>query len=313
MPGGRLTLTSNTPVLKSQVTGATTIYYTMFIHDIIPIYDGAAWSATTFTELSNVTTASSSGSAGPAAVTTNSNYDLFVWNNSSTITLTRGPAWTSDTGRGTGAGTTELQRINGIWTNKIAITNGPAANKGTYVGTVRSDGSSQINFDLGSASAGGGAGIIGLWNMYNRVDYRASVFDNNSSWTYGTAFTPQSVDASNTNRVSYIVGLDEEAISAKYGCLILPRSEASTEHKGFIGVGYDSTTTFSGVVGIHTFQTTALGQGGCRSYVEGNLRRSSGLGYHYIQALEDTNTTTCTFYGSNPGYQAGGLFVEGRF
>ena len=41
---------------------------------------------------------------------------------------------------GTGSGTSELQRVQGFWTNKQAITNGPGANLGTYVGTIRTDG-----------------------------------------------------------------------------------------------------------------------------------------------------------------------------
>lgn len=44
--------------------------------------------------------------------------------------------------RGTGAGSSELQQILGVWTNKVAITDGPRANKGTFVGTIRSNGSS---------------------------------------------------------------------------------------------------------------------------------------------------------------------------
>ena len=99
--------------------------------------------------ISDVTTTKS-----PAAATTNSNYDLFVWNDGGTYRCTRGPAWSSDTARGTGAGTTELQLLNGILTNKNAITNGPAANKGTYVGTVRTNGSSQVDFQLAGMGTG---------------------------------------------------------------------------------------------------------------------------------------------------------------
>ena len=144
LPQGRLTLVTATPVMTSNQTGKTTLYYTPYRGATIPIYDGSKWTHMVFSELSNITTNSSTGNAGPAAVTTNSNYDLFVWNNSGTLTLTRGPAWSSDTSRGTGAGTTQLTMVNGIWTNTVAITNGPGAGLGTYVGTVRSDGSSQI-------------------------------------------------------------------------------------------------------------------------------------------------------------------------
>ena len=105
-PQGRLTLVTATSVMTSDQSGKTTIYYTPYNGDLVPIYNGTTLLATPFTELSNVTTESSTGNAGPAAVANNSNYDLFVWNNGSTVTLTRGPPWTSDTSRGSGVGTT---------------------------------------------------------------------------------------------------------------------------------------------------------------------------------------------------------------
>src|SRR5690242_11025969 len=89
--GGRLTLTTATPVLTSTVTGSTSIFYTPYNGNIIPIYDGTAFVPTAFTELTNTTT---DATTNPAAVTTNACYDLFVWSNSGTPTLSRGPAWT---------------------------------------------------------------------------------------------------------------------------------------------------------------------------------------------------------------------------
>lgn len=51
-PGGRLTLTSGTPVTTSDVTGATTIYYTPYVHDIIVLWDGTRWVPIQFIETS---------------------------------------------------------------------------------------------------------------------------------------------------------------------------------------------------------------------------------------------------------------------
>ena len=87
-PQGRLTLATATPVMTSAQTGKTTLYYTPYLGSTVPIYDGTNWSHARFSELSNITTNSSTGSAGPAAVTTNSNYDLFVWSSGGTLTLT---------------------------------------------------------------------------------------------------------------------------------------------------------------------------------------------------------------------------------
>lgn len=68
---GRLTLTSGVAVLTGDVSGASTIYFTPYGGQLVPIYDGTRWSMRVFAELSNITTNSSTGKAGPAAVTTN--------------------------------------------------------------------------------------------------------------------------------------------------------------------------------------------------------------------------------------------------
>lgn len=284
-PQGRLSLTSGTAVTTTDVTGAATIYFALYGGDLIPITtDGITFKTTTFTELSNITTNSATGSAGPAAVTTNSNYDLFVWSNSGTITLTRGPLWTSDTGRGTGAGTTELQTVHGVWTNKIAITNGPAANRGTYVGTVRSDGSSQINDSLAKRH---------VWNMYNRRLRPMLVLEATSSWTYSTA-TWRQMNGSTANQLDIVRGLDEDAVSASVRMLTL-NSTASKRHV-ICGVGIDSTTAFA---------SGCLPQyGGVDNTIEFALGATysglPGLGRHYVSALEQgSGADTQTWYGTN--------------
>jgi hypothetical protein len=242
-PQGRLTLASGSPVMTSDQTAATTIYYTPYVGNQVPVWDGTQFNALTFTELSNITTNSSSGNAGPAAVTTNSNYDLFVWSNGGNATLTRGPAWTTSAApanRGTGVGTTELTRIKGVWVNARAITNGPAANMGTYVGTVSSDGSSQINWKAGGVSAGGTAAILGVWNAYNRVVASGSIGDNTNSWIYaGTTWHP--ARSQTTMRASFLQGLQEDYFSARYIGL------AATVGTGdaFVGVGFNNVSAAS--------------------------------------------------------------------
>lgn len=51
-PGGRLTLTTGVPITTSDVTGASTIYYTPCESDVIPLWDGNDWVPTQFTERS---------------------------------------------------------------------------------------------------------------------------------------------------------------------------------------------------------------------------------------------------------------------
>jgi len=51
-PGGRLTLTSGTPVTTSDVTAATSVYYTPYVGNKISLYNGWEWIFHEFSELS---------------------------------------------------------------------------------------------------------------------------------------------------------------------------------------------------------------------------------------------------------------------
>ena len=182
-PQGRLTLQTLTPVMTTTQSAKTTTFYTPYCGNQVPIYNGTTMTMTAFAELSNLTTATSVDNAGPAAVAANSNYDLFVWNNAGTMRLTRGPAWTNLTTRSAG---TALVMVNGILLNNAAITNGPAASRGTYVGTVTSNASSQLNWIYGALAANGTAGLFGVWNAYNRVLVASFTGDNTDSWSYSS-------------------------------------------------------------------------------------------------------------------------------
>lgn len=283
LPQGRLTLTSNTPVMTTTASAFTTIRYTPYLGTLVPVWNGRSFDMLDIvSELNNVTTATAVGFAGPAAVTTNSNYDLFVWGNG---ILTRGPAWSSDTARGTGAGTTELVRVKGVLVNAYAITNGPPAQRGTYVGTVRSNGSSQIDFIFGASASGGTAGFFGVWNMYNRVNASSITQDSTASWAYSTA-SWRAADNSSAMRCSFILGVNEEPIVADYRC-----GMSTSSSGGQVGVGLDSTTAlasgassaWSGVSGATT-SASALYAG------------YGGLGFHYASAIE-YGGTGMTFYG----------------
>jgi hypothetical protein len=270
--------------MASSVAAATTVYYTPALGNQIPIYDGTRFVPTTFAEVSQATTDTTKS---PAAVTTNSNYDVFVWNDSGTVRATRGPAWSSSTARGTGAGTTELQLLNGIYTNKNAITNGPAANRGTYVGTIRSNGTSTIDYILG---AQGTAAVLGVWNNYNRVQVSTSVSDATASWTYSTATIRQS-RASAVNQVSFVSGLSEECLLASVNQAFgLAASVGATCQ---VGLALDSTTVFDKYNNANNNAATALTLG-----VAVNHTYLPQIGYHYISMNETGDgTTTTTFVG----------------
>lgn len=280
---GRLTLTSATPVMTSDVSASTSIFYALYTGNKIALYDGTSWVNTTFTELTNTTT---DNTKNPAAVANNSNYDLFVWNDAGTLRLGRGPAWTSDTARGTGAGTTELERVNGILVNKIAITNGPAAQRGRYVGSVRSNGTATIDWKLGTSAAGGGAAFLYVWNMYNRVNVASQVRDSTASWTT-TSTTFVSLDASTSNRISFLNGLNEEGVSAQLRVF----STNAAAGQSASGIALDNTTTLAGSGGFGVSGASA------NNVQVGTYSGNPGLGLHFLQAIQLTQSGTGTWYG----------------
>src|SRR5262249_36586636 len=181
-PQGYLTLTSGTPIISSDVTGATSVFYTPYVGNLIPIYNGTSFTVTVFSEI--FCTLVSAHAASTL-------YDFFMFNNSGVLTLVTGPAWSNSAAgagaRGTGANTTQLSRINGIWVNTVSIQarNGSStftipANQGTYVGSLFVDGSAgQVSCHLSY----GQNRKWGISNTYNRVPVVLKAGDPASTWS----------------------------------------------------------------------------------------------------------------------------------
>jgi hypothetical protein len=275
-PQGRLTLVSGTPVMATTMSAATTLYYTPYHGNFVPIYDGTNMNPTAFAEVLQATT---DATKSPAAVAASKVYDVFCWIDSGTNRCTRGPAWTSDTSRGY-----TLTMVNGILLNTTAITNGPAASRGTYVGTIRSNASSQIDYIFGGSAAGGTAAFLGVWNAYNRVDVTPAVTDQNT-WTYSGA-TVRQADNSAGNRISFVSGLAEDGVAVSYNQRV-----AFGVAGQFIMTGFalDSMTTMDKIA--YALMTTGMQM----SLAPTNVYAPQ-LGFHFIQATEAADgTNTATF------------------
>jgi len=290
-PQGRLTLTTGVPVLTTDVTGAATIYYTPYVGDYVPIYNGSTWTMTQFAELSQ---ALSDTAKSPAAAAANSNYDMFVWNDGGTLRCTRGPLWTSDTARGTGAGTTELSRVNGLWTNAFAITNGPGAGLGTYVGTIRTDATPACNMLFAPAAASGGAANrLDVWNAYNRIDVASTNRDSTATWTYNTV-TWRARNNNANNGISYVCGLDEDAFSATTDMT----ASHSTADQAVIGLGLDTTSA------LHAQSSaTWVASNTINKFISAFAALSilGGIGFHTVYPLEQGSGATATWRNNTTG------------
>lgn len=288
-PQGRLTLATGVAVMTSTVSAATTVYYTPSNGNLIPIYDGTNWVPTVFTERSQLTTDTTKS---PAACAANSNYDIFVWNDSGTIRATRGPAWSSNTSRGTGAGTSEIDFTTAFPTNKNAITNGPAANRGTWVGTIRTNGSSQVDYSFGGSASGGVAGSFGVWNMYNRASSLAKVTDNGAPYIYGLN-TVRQARASAGNQASFVVGLAQDSIHCTYNSRADTAAVATAF--GAASLSFDSTSTFSAPAAYTRTVTAAVVIG--NMYV--SYSTTPPIGYHTVAMAEVGDGTNGTNWNSD--------------
>lgn len=278
---GRITLTSGSPVSGS-VSGASQFYFTPYNGNLICIYDGTKFVPVAFSEVSQLNT---DATKSPAAVAASKNYDLFAWLDSGTFRVTRGPVWTGDNTRGSGAGTSELTRVNGILVNAQAITNGPAAQRGTYVGTIRSNASSTLDFYLGGSASGGSAGALNVWNMYNRLNVAAASVDSGTSYT--TNSSSRQARASTGNQINFIAGLAEESFSANYTGR--GTTAASAGAVAGLGLGING----AGLTVSYPIQTPtafAVTLGMSPSYVG-----TPSLGYNFVAAMEFTDGSTATF------------------
>jgi hypothetical protein len=234
-PQGRLTLATATPVMTTTQSAKTTIYYTPYLGNMVPIYDGTNLVPTVVAEISVATTDTAKN---PAAIGASKVNDWFVWNDAGTIRLSHGPDWTSDTARSAG---TALTMVNGVYLNNASITNGPAASRGTYVGTTRSNASSQLDYIFGGSASGGTAAFFGVWNMYNRVLTGTNVVDTGAAYVYSSS-TIRQARASAGNQISFVLGLAEDGVQASRNDSIVVTVASSA---GQAGPGFDSTTTFA--------------------------------------------------------------------
>jgi len=292
-PQGRLTLASGTPVMTSDVVGATTIYYTPYRGNSVPIYNGTSFVGTSFSELSLALSSSHAA---------NTLYDLFVFLNAGVPTLGTGPAWTNSTAgtsaRGTGAGTTQLQMLNGFNTNAMVITarNGSntytvPANQATYLGSFSTNanaGQTDIQF-APAAAAGGTNNHMFLWNAYNRVTANSTEIDNTSSWTY-SSLTWVPYNNSNNNRITYVIGLPEAFCFATLTATCMSSSSGL-----FVAIGLSLNTSSGIPISVEPqTQITQIATLVC------NYMFSSPAGLNYVQGMQQANgTNTGTFYGNH--------------
>lgn len=275
--GGRLTPSAGIPVIASNVTGATSIYYTPYINNIITLWDGSKWTPTIFSETQLV--------IGAGSLTAGKGYDVFGYLNAGVFAM-ESLAWASGVARATA----------------ITLQDGRYCKSGDktrlYLGSFYARTTSGYNCEFYVGSSDGGK--WDLWNMYNRKPVPLYVLDTTNSWAYNTDTIRQARGAAG-NKVEFFLGLQEDEVSASVGICVFVSGNNLLASKA--GCGLDTTTAFTGQVGAGYNSTVDY------FYFEitGSFRTNPTIGYHYISWNEKGGDGSVTWLGDNggDGQQAG--------
>ena len=212
--------------------------------------------------------------------------------------------------RGAGASTTAITLTGSTYTNTVTITNGPTAGLGTYLGSIYTNASNQLDWKLGTSAAGGGEAWLAVWNVSNQTLVRPSARDNTNEWSYTTA-TARRLNNSATNRITIFRGLNINSDSVTLACGV-------SAYKGGadVAIAVNSTTvqgpnaTWGGISSAGTGVGDETGGGAISIY--GGY---TGLGMSYFQGLElgAGTPTVGRFFGLTTGYTAAPAQVENLF
>ena len=185
---GRLTLTSGTPYPTASVTDATTLYLTPLpTGNLLSLYTSGAWKLYTLTEKSLTLT---------SLPTASRPYDIFVYDNSGTLTL-EAVAWTSTTTRAT-----NLATQDGIY-----VKSGSADRR--YVGTIYVDSAKKATNVIEGTANTTVPTRKHVWNYYNRVLTSAKKTNYASGHTYNSA-TYRKWNNTTDMDVEIVIGLVEK-------------------------------------------------------------------------------------------------------
>ena len=262
-PGGRLTLESGVPVSTTDQTAKGTLYYTPYVHDYVRLYDGTRPTLYTFTERSLALT-----------LTSGKNYDVFLYDNSGTLTLELSAAWTNDTTRADAL----------AWQAGVGWVKSGAATR-LWLGTIRASGT---NTTESSFATSGTPAKSFVWNAYNQILRSSLVHDSTDSWTYTTS-TWRQANGSANNQFEFVCG-SPTPWGGGYGVLGTNSVSAAL----YNAIGFDST---SGITGSPGRIASVSGRVSV-TLLHAEACGVAAAGYHYIAALERSDATgTSTWYG----------------
>lgn len=298
-PGGRLSLVSGQLIETSDQVSSTVVYYNAAPNNHVPVWNGTNWTVLRYaTPLALSLT---------SAAASNSIVDVFGFNNSGVVTLGFGPTWATTSGRGSGAGTTAITKLNNyLWTNANTITllngantyTGIAVNQATYLGSLLIDSTAG---QISVYTTPGQNRKCGVFNQYNKVKRTLIAQDTTASWAYSTAAWRAS-NANTGNTVSFLNGLDETFFDAEFTQLMQLGSVSGAVNSSINNAVYINSSPGSGMNGTLSLNTSAT-TGPVVGHTTKATVTGNALGLIQAQAYEFGGTTG-TFYGTNNMYLA---------
>jgi len=264
----RLTGVSATPVMTADNAALSNIYLAQYTGNRIALYDGANW---------QLCEPAAEPSLAVSGRTTDLPFDIFAFLSAGVVTL-EFLNWTSATARATG-----LTRQNGVWTKAGDPTR-------RYLGSCRARSATTYSW----VTQGDGASAstkLDLWNADNRKDISFRHIESTNTWAYTTA-TIRQARASANNQVDIMVGLQEECFEA---ALLCSSRNSTISIAREVGIGFDTTTAFSGLSSETTNEVASI-----TSDQNASIRHMPTIGRHFYAWNEiSTATGTCTFVGDD--------------
>lgn len=305
-PEGYLTPVSGVPIIPSDSIGSGIIYYTPYLGAWAAIHNGASIIPYQFSELPLTLSASQAAS---------NIYDVFLAYNGGSPVIGTGPSWAAGGGsiapgscaRGSGAGSAQLQRSGGLWTNAVAIsliynigagnnTISVPANQAIFLGSI------WIDTNPGQVTCHRSVGQNRKWgisNAYNTTPVELQVADPTASWGYNNS-TIRPSNGNSANSLSTFCCLAQEIAEIEFSQLMTVQSGGNGNFSPSHNlIGLNSTSASTGKVGS-AGGTAGPGVGtacGGDGYARTNL--SPALGINNIFALEQSLPgLTYTFFGT---------------
>src|SRR5215471_4547097 len=327
---GRLTLSSDAtfPISTSDITGASTLYFTPYKGNKICLYDGTYWLPYKFSQImstvafgtivttgtttnasavvtaipsttgmdigmpitgggivagskiksvdtsSQVTlTANANGTASGATITvTKANHDIFIYDNSGTLTLEY-VAWLNNTTR-----STNLSVQDGVY-----VKSGDATRR--YLGTIRASTSTTTEDSKQNRS---------VWNCYNRIKRPMFVVDPAINWTYSTLSTWRIANNNANNYIQFVAGLTEDPIMCDVICNIVGNNDSAC-----VGIGFDTNPSGSLSNIIRSGDSYNSGAAQNMGMTHAHFEDTMTIGWHRIYWLEFARVGSPIFQGTN--------------